>query len=181
MKFLKYMLPALALLFVNQSFAEVVFISGVKHSVTEYSHSSDTQRVADIDILGDEGQEITFDITAIVSGLGRLNPDVICRYTYGRDNCYTRNHPRIFDFVYDVRVTANCVAKDGSRTAIGADRDNKNVYTSVPISDFRSEVVLTIDNASISGEKCETLTIDIQGDLDVINDVDLKVFTYEKF
>lgn len=181
MKFLKSMLPVFVLLLTGQSFAEMAFISGVKHNVTEYSFTSDARRIAEIDVLGDGAQEISFDITAIVSGLGRLRPDVVCSYSHRGERCYTRNHPRIFDFVYDVAITASCVAKDGTQTAIGVDRDDKNIYTNVPISDFRNEVVLTIDNGSITADMCDTLTIDIQGDLEAIEDVNLKVFTYEVF
>ncbi|AWF82571.1 hypothetical protein BTJ40_18130 [Microbulbifer sp. A4B17] len=181
MNFLKSMVPVFVLLLTSQSFAEMVFVSGVKHNITEYSYNSDTRRVAEIDVLGDSAQEIRFDITAVVSGLGRLRPDVVCRYSYGGEHCYTRNHPRIFDYVYDVSITASCIAKDGSKTAIGIDRDDKNIYTNVPISDFRNEVVLTIDNGSIASDKCDILTVDIQGDLESIDDVDLKVFTYEAF
>ncbi|WP_444943559.1 hypothetical protein ACJJIK_18900 [Microbulbifer sp. ZKSA006] len=181
MKYLKCIFPLLSFVLASQSFAETVFISGVKHSVTEYSYSSDTRRIAEIEVLGDGAQEISFDITAVVSGLGRLKPDVVCRDSYGGEHCYTRNHPRIFDFVYDVALTASCVGRDGSRTAIGADRDNKNIYTNVPITDFRNDVVLTIDNGSIAADQCETLIVDIQGDLEAINDVNLKVFTYERF
>ncbi|WP_444925828.1 hypothetical protein ACJJI4_16545 [Microbulbifer sp. TRSA002] len=83
--------------------------------------------------------------------------------------------------MYDVSITASCVAKDGTQTAIGVDRDDKNIYTNVPISDFRNEVVLTIDNGSIAADMCDTLTVDIQGDLEAIEDVNLKVFTYEIF
>jgi len=181
MKLLKSALPVLALLAAAPALADVVYIGGVKHIVSEYSYSSDTRRIADIEIIGDEGQEITFDITAIVSGLGRIKPDIICDYSGGTTICYTGDDPDINDFVYDVRITATCVADDGSKVAIGVDRDNENLYTSQPISDFRQEVTLTIDNTLVTGGKCDNLNIDIQGNLDVIEDVDLEVLIYEQF
>ncbi|WP_281559082.1 hypothetical protein [Thalassomonas sp. RHCl1] len=181
MKYLKCVLPALALLTASPSFADVVYIGGVKHIVTDYSYSSDTRRIADIELIGDAGQELTFDITAIVSGLGRIKPDIICDYSAGSVICYTGDDPDINDFVYDVRITATCIADDGSTVAIGVDRDNENLYTSQPISDFRQEVTLTIDNTLVTGGKCDNLNIDIQGNLDVIEDVDLEVLVYEQF
>ncbi|WP_020412382.1 hypothetical protein [Microbulbifer variabilis] len=181
MKCFKVVLLVLAFLLSSPLFAEVVAIAGVKHSVTDFFHSSDTRRIANIEIFGDSGQEITFDITAIVSGLGEIKPDVICRSSYARENCYTMDRPKIYDFVYDIRMTASCIAEDGSKIAIGADRDNKNIYTNVPISELRKEVILTIDNTLITEGKCDNLTVDIQGDMDVIQDVDLEVYIYEVF
>ncbi|WP_444925829.1 hypothetical protein ACJJI4_16555 [Microbulbifer sp. TRSA002] len=94
MKFLKSMLPVFVLLLpvfvlllASQSFAEMNFISGVKHNVTEYSYTSDTRRIAEIDVLSDGAQEISFDITAIVSGLGGLRSDVVCRYSHRGERC----------------------------------------------------------------------------------------------
>ncbi|WDE05419.1 hypothetical protein SG34_000250 [Thalassomonas viridans] len=181
MKYLKFMLPALALLASAPSFADFVFINGGKYIINEFATSTDTRRIAEFEIDGDDGQEITFDITAKVAGLGRIKPDIICEYNAGSTVCYTGDDPNINDFVYAVRMTATCVADDGSTVAIGQDTDDENIYTSQPIHDFRKEVTLTIDNTLVTGGKCDNMNIDIRGNLDVIEYVDLEVLIYEQF
>lgn len=181
MKYLKYLLPALTLVVSAPSFADFVFINGGKYTITEFTTSTDTKRIAEFEVGGDDGQELTFDITAKVAGLGRIKPDIICDRSSGSTVCYTGDDPNINDFVYAVRIVATCVADDGATVTIGQDIDDENIYTSNPIYDFRKEVTLTIDKTLVTGGKCDNMNIDIRGNLDYIEYVDLDVLIYEQF
>lgn len=173
----------------NLCFADIVFIGGVKHTVTDFDSPNSSTRVAKIDVIGDDGQELIFDITAIVEGKGKIRSEVSCTPKIDSSDvlfqqCTLIDDPEINDFVFDVKMSATCypyLNPKPSEIVIGSDRDNRNIYTNLPIYEQLKDVTLTINNEVVTGGSCEILDVVITSYLQDISDIHLEVIISSPF
>ncbi|WDD99090.1 hypothetical protein [Thalassomonas actiniarum] len=161
--------------------ADVVYVSGSKHNLSkaDFQRSGNTY-TANIEVVGDYGQTLIFDIDAIVAGRGYQDNREVC-FTYHPDEppcheSYTEWLPN-FRYVVDLKVSCNGIA-------IGLDSENKNMLVNegVRVRDTGREVSLLIDNELVTGGNCQQLQVIVDGtELSSIDSIDLDVLVAEAF
>ena len=161
--------------------ADVVYVSGAKHSLSK----GDFQRlgntyIANIEVIGDYGQQLIFDVDAIVAGKGYQEQEEVC-FSYHPDDppcseSYIRLLPS-FRYVAELKVSCNGIA-------IGSDTDNWNMLVSegVRVTDTAREVSLLVDNELATGGNCRQLQVVVDGsEVRNIDSIDLDVLVAEAF
>ncbi|WDE05398.1 hypothetical protein SG34_000145 [Thalassomonas viridans] len=162
-----------------QAFADAVYISGIKHTLTlaDFQHSGEDY-LANINVIGDSGQNLLFDVDAVVIGDGYQEEKEVC-FTYHPDDppcseSYIRN---AFSFAVDLQVSCSGIN-------IGMDMDNKNerLRPGERVSYTRREVKLMVSKELITGGNCRQLQVTVKGrDVANIDTIYLDVIIGEVF
>lgn len=169
-------------LFLSQhvlAFADAVYISGIKHTLTsaDFQRSGDDY-IAHIDVIGDTGQNLLFDVDAVVIGDGYQEEKEVC-FNYHPDEppcseSYIRN---AFNYAVDLQVTCSGIN-------IGMDMDNKNerLRPGEQVNFTRREVKLMVSKELATGGNCQQLQVQVKGrDVADIDTIYLDVIIGEVF
>lgn len=154
--------------------ASVIYVSGIKYTLnkSDFQQSGQTFTAA-LEVVGDQGRPLMFDIDARVGGLGKETPEASCAMS-----CHTAQaNSNTVDFRYVVEMQVSC-----SGIAIGSETDNRNALNDTWVSDRYREVKLLVDNTLTTHGQCQQLDIAVKGlDLDHISMIDLDVIIAEYF
>ena len=161
--------------------ADTVYVNGALHTLAKSDFvQSGNNYTAYIDVVGDYGQQLIFDIDGIVGGYGsqQITYQKIC-LQMGPRGCTEPDIREIIsdDFRYVVELKVTC-----SGIAIGSDMDNKNELVNGYVSDKNREVKLLIDKRTTTGGNCQQLKVEVNGvDVGSIDNIDLNMFIVEEF
>lgn len=161
--------------------ADVVYVSGSKHvlSKADFQPSGNTY-TATIDVLGDYGQSLIFDVDAIVVGQGYQEREEVCFRYHPDDLPCSESYIKLlpsFRYVVDLQVSCSGIA-------IGSDSENENMLVNegVRVTDTGREVSLLVDNQLITGGNCQQLKVVVDGsEVSSIDSIDLDVLIAEAF
>lgn len=175
--------------------ADTIYINGTRHTLDKADfQQSGNKYVAYLDVVGDGGQNIIFDLDAIVTGKGKLKrPHWQCIFQLDasssqavidepilRPVCNGGGEPRYYpyyNFGYDVQFTVTC-----SGHIIGRDRDNRNSFTEREVTNLNRDVTLTIDSTKALNGSCQSLMIEVDGiSLDTIDSIEVDATVSEAF
>ncbi|WDE05412.1 hypothetical protein SG34_000215 [Thalassomonas viridans] len=193
MKFIKLALLITLAVFCGRSLADTVYVNGTLHTLakSDFVRSGDNY-IAYIDVVGDFGQQLIFDIDAIVGGDGYQEVTYV---TEVGDRCIRWNGKKTPDFstciqfnlievpvysndfryVTELQVTCNGLA-------IGSDMDNKNALVNGQVTDTYRETKLLVNNQKSTGGNCQQLKVEVKGlELASINNISLDVLIAEAF
>ena len=163
--------------------ADTVSVGGTRHTLTnnDFVQNGHTY-VADIRVIGDHGQQIIFDVDAIVEGKGYQKREEIC-FSYHPDDppcseSYFKYYP---EFYYEVDMVVSC-----SGIALGDSSQNRNQTLSdgyrMPYSLTGRTVNLLLDRQISTGGNCENLKITIDGTkVHSLENISVDVFVVEPF
>ncbi|WDE11877.1 hypothetical protein [Thalassomonas haliotis] len=179
--------------FSGRSLADTVYVNGTLHTLakSDFVQSGDNY-TAYIDVIGDYGQQLIFDIDAIVGGDGYQEVTYVtevgdrCIRWNGRktpdfSTCIEYNLIEVpvysNDFRYMTELQVSC-----SGIAIGSDMDNKNALVNGQVTDTYRETKLLVTKQKNTGGSCQQLKVDIKGlELAAINNISLDVLIAEAF
>ncbi|WDE05407.1 hypothetical protein SG34_000190 [Thalassomonas viridans] len=150
--------------------AGVVYVSGSKYTMNKADFlQSGNNYTAYLQVDGDTGQQLIFDVDARVAGLGKESPEKDCN-----TSCHYKGP---VDFRYVVEMQVSC-----SGIAIGSEMDNRNELNDTWVDDRSREVKLLVDNTLTTGGNCQQLQVDVKGvDVDTIETIELDVLVGEVF
>ena len=150
--------------------AGVVYVSGSKYTMNKADFlQSGNNYTAYLDVDGDTGQQLIFDVDARVTGMGKESPEKDCN-----TSCHYKGP---VDFRYVVEMQVSC-----SGIAIGSEMDNRNELNDTWVDDRSREVKLLVDNTLVTGGNCQQLQVDVKGvDVDSIDAIELDVLIGETF
>lgn len=161
--------------------ADTVYVNGVLHTLakSDFVQSGDNY-TAYIDVVGDNGQQLIFDVDAIVGGNGyqEITYVRIC-HQMGPWGCTEPDVREIIsnDFRYMVELQVTC-----SGIAIGSDMDNKNELVNGRVNDKYREVKLLTKKTTTTGGNCQQLKVEVKGlELSSIHNISLDVLIAEQF
>jgi len=184
MKKAPYLLALLLPVF-SAAAAETVYVGGTMHSLSKADFSqSGNNYTATLDVIGDYGQQLIFNVDARVGGKGiqDVNREWRCllpRNAQPWEYCAEPDWLITYDqdFRYQVQMKVTC-----SGIAIGSDMDNKNELVNGYVSDKNREVKLLIDKRTTTGGNCQQLKVEVNGvDVGSIDNIDLNMFIVEEF
>ncbi|WP_299939779.1 hypothetical protein [uncultured Microbulbifer sp.] len=166
MKVGKILLALFLIVFTGKTLAEVVYVGGALHTLnrSDFQPSGDTKFTAFVDVIGDFGQDLVFNINGTIGGQGnqkvlsipvchdRGNPDPYfrgCQVWIG-----ARRFSKEFRYIAEIQVIC-------SGRAIGSDMDNKNQLSDIEIANKYREVKLLVNRRLSTQGKCKQLKIDL--------------------
>ncbi|WP_281559080.1 hypothetical protein [Thalassomonas sp. RHCl1] len=161
--------------------ADTVYVNGTLHTLSKSDFvQSGNNYTAYIDVVGDNGQQLIFDIDAVVGGNGyqQITYQKIC-LQMGRWGCVEPDIREIIseDFRYVVELDVSC-----SGIAIGSDLDNKNEQVDGRVANKYREVKLLTQNTLVTGGNCQQLKVAVNGlELSSISNISLDVLIAETF
>lgn len=193
MKPIKTLLLICLIILSGRSLADTLYVNGTLHTLakSDFVQSGDNY-TAYIDVFGDYGQQLIFDIDAIVGGEGYQEVTYItevgdrCIRWNGRktpdfSNCVQYNlievpvYSNDFRYVTELQVTCSGIA-------IGSDMDDKNALVNGQVTDSYRETKLLVSNQKNTGGHCQQLKVEIKGlELAAINNISLDVLIAEAF
>ncbi|WDD99080.1 hypothetical protein [Thalassomonas actiniarum] len=162
---------AASMMFISTGlFAGVVYVSGSKFTLNKADFlQSGNNYTAYLEVDGDTGQQLIFDVDARVAGLGKESPEKDCN-----TSCHYKGP---VDFRYVVEMQVSC-----SGIAIGSEMDNRNELNDTWVDNRSREVKLLVDNTLVTGGNCQQLQVDVKGvDVDTIETIELDVLIGEIF
>ncbi|WP_281559076.1 hypothetical protein [Thalassomonas sp. RHCl1] len=193
MKLLNTLLLISLAVFSGRSLADTVYVNGTLHTLSksDFAQSGDNY-TAYIDVIGDYGQQLIFDIDAIVGGDGFQEVTYVTevgdrcirwngKKTPDHSTCIQYNLIEVpvysNDFRYMTELQVTC-----SGIAIGSDMDNKNALVNGQVTDTYRETKLLVTNQKNTGGSCQQLKVEIKGlELAAINNISLDVLIAEAF
>ena len=161
--------------------ADTVYVNGALHTLAKSDFvQSGNNYTAYIDVVGDYGQQLIFDIDGIVGGYGsqQITYQKIC-LQMGPRGCTEPDIREIIsdDFRYVVELKVTC-----SGIAIGYDLDDKNALVDGRVTDKYREVKLLTQNSLVTGGNCRQLKVEVNGlELDSIGNIALDLLVAEPF
>lgn len=198
----------IAILLSSQAIADVVYISGSKHTIDKQSFTkSGSTYTTVLSVAGDYGQQLIFDIDARITGNGYIDPGFECHKLFRQpggmvligtgfppDCDFTSVNPSD-EFRFIVEMSAYC-----SGTPIGTDmadrnalltaaqvqavKDSVNSYGFIvgnPYNTYRS-LNLLVDKTLTTDGNCQELTIKVKGlDNTQIGSIDMDILIGESF
>ncbi|WDD99076.1 hypothetical protein [Thalassomonas actiniarum] len=193
MKLLNILLLIALAVVSGRSLADTVYVNGTLHTLSksDFAQSGDNY-TAYIDVIGDYGQQLIFDIDAIVGGDGYQEVTYVTevgdrcirwngRKTPDYSTCIQYNlievpvYSNDFRYMTELQVTCNGIA-------IGSDMDDKNALVNGQVTDTYRETKLLVTNQKNTGGNCQQLKVEIKGlDLGAINNISLDVLIAEAF
>ncbi|WDD99075.1 hypothetical protein [Thalassomonas actiniarum] len=194
MKFLLLLLALMASLSGAPAAAGTVYIGGTLHTLSKSDFvASGNNYSAYIDVIGDYGQELIFDIDGIVGGQGYQqvndNSRTFCIRWEGNTRLPENEHSACLeyrtidlttygnDFRYVVELQVSC-----NGMAIGLDTDDKNELVNGQVTDRYREVKLLVGKQLTTGGNCQQLKVEVKGlALDTIDNISLDVLIAEIF
>ncbi len=185
MKKIKFFLFTITLFFSMTIFAvEVTYISGVKYnlSMNDFQNVGENRYTAIVDISGDDGQPIIFDVDADVEGEGYIASSVISPVCiqWGQDgSCLQYEDFYIIDFRYQIDAKITC-----SGLPVGSSMSNKNEIIenkTGQINDKRRSIALNIGQTHSFGGECRQLQIEIEGDVGEIEKINMQILLVSEF
>jgi len=173
--------------------ADTLYVGGTLHTLAKSDFTrSGNNYTAYIDVLGDNGQELIFDIDGTVGGQGYQ--EVTYRQEIrgcnlwennvkGRDysTCLVPNYVDVpvysNDFRYVAELQVTC-----SGIAVGSDMDDKNALVNGKVTDKYREVKLLVSKRRTTGGNCSQLKVLVKGlELESISNISLDVLIGEAF
>ncbi|WDE05413.1 hypothetical protein SG34_000220 [Thalassomonas viridans] len=192
MKFISVVAVA-AGLFSGMAAADTLYVGGTLHTLAKSDFvQSGNNYTAYIDVIGDHGQQLVFDIDGTVGGQGYQGVtyrqeirgcNLWENNVKGRDysTCLVPNYVQVpvysneFRYVAELQVTCNGIA-------IGSDMDDKNALVNGKVSNEYREVKLLVSNRRTTGGYCQQLKVLVKGlELDSISNISLDVLVGETF
>ncbi|WDE05417.1 hypothetical protein SG34_000240 [Thalassomonas viridans] len=161
--------------------ADTVYVNGALHTLSKSDFvQSGNNYTAYIDVVGDHGQQLIFDVDAVVGGYGyqQITYQRIC-LQMGPHGCTEPDIREIIsdDFRYVVELNVTC-----NGIAIGSDIDNKNEQVSGRVSNKYREVKLLTRKNTATGGNCRQLKVQVNGlELGSISNIALDVLVAEAF
>ena len=126
-------------------------------SLSDFERQGNTY-IAEALVIGDEGQKLTFDIDATVTGHGYQRME-------GSDQQQRTN----FRFSAELQVTCNGMA-------IGSDMGNHHALINGTVNNTQRELALAIDRSRVTQGECNALNFTLKGiELKDINALSLAV------
>jgi len=194
------LIPVLALtagLFSAAVAADTVYVGGTLHTLSKSDFvQSGNNYTAYIDVIGDYGQQLVFDVDAVVGGQGfqevTYTSETFCVAWIdgsgqliispdGEDECVqyytheTAHYSNDFRYVAEMQVTCNGIA-------IGSDLDHKNALVNGKVTDKYREVKLLVGKQRSTGGDCQQLKVQVKGlDLESISNITMDVLIGETF
>ncbi|WDD99073.1 hypothetical protein [Thalassomonas actiniarum] len=173
--------------------ADTLYVGGTLHTLakSDFVQSGDNY-TAYIDVIGDNGQQLIFDIDGIVGGEGYQN--ISYREEIRGCNLWKNNikgndystclQPRYVqvpvydnDFRYMVELQVTC-----NGIAIGSDMDHKNELVNARVTDKYREVKLLVGKQRSTGGNCRQLKLQVKGlELESISYISMDVLVGETF
>ena len=161
--------------------ADIVYVIGTLHTLAKSDfQQSGNNYTALIDVVGDNGQQLIFDVDGMVGGIGHqeISYIKICRQS-SRWGCTEPDElERIspdFRYVVELKVTCNGIA-------IGLDMEDKNELVNGRVSDKYREVELLTKKTTVTGGNCQQLKVEVKGlELSSISNISLDVLIVEPF
>lgn len=194
MKFLLLIFVLTTSLFAASARAGTVYIGGTLHTLSKADFvQSGNDYIAYIDVIGDHGQKLVFDIDGIVGGQGyqqvNENSHTFCIRWEGNTRSPENEHSACLeyrtidlttygnDFRYLVELQVTC-----NGMAIGLDMDDKNDLVNGKVTDRYREVKLLVGKQLTTGGNCQQLKVEVKGlALDTIDNISLDVLIAEIF
>ncbi|WP_281559077.1 hypothetical protein [Thalassomonas sp. RHCl1] len=194
MKLLLLLVALTASLSSAGAIAGTVYIGGTLHTLSKSDFvQSGNDYTAYIDVIGDYGQELVFDIDGIIGGQGyqqvNENSRTYCIRWQGNTRSPENEHSicleyRTIDlttygneFRYVVELQVSC-----NGMAIGSDMDDKNDLVNGKVNERYREVKLLVGKQLTTGGNCQQLKVEVKGvALDTIDNISLDVLIAEVF
>jgi len=187
-----FLLISLAV-FSGRTLADTVYVNGTLHTLAKSDFvQSGNNYTAYIDVIGDYGQQLIFDIDAVVGGDGYQEVTYVTetgtrcirwngRKTPDYSTCLEFNTIEVpvysDDFRYVTELQVTC-----SGMAIGSDMDDKNELVNGQVTDTYRETKLLINSQKNTGGNCRQLKVEVKGlELEAINNISLDVLIAEPF
>ncbi len=171
----KYIVLSLLLIscFSHYVKADRVYIVGTYDTLSiEDFQQQGSLYTAYIDVMGDDGQELIFDIDAKVGGEGDLSVKDRCCPPHVR-NC---TPCPLYELTYTIEIQVSC-----SNHAVGSDMDGTYSFSN-RYPDIYQEVQLLVDNSFSTGGQCRQLRIDVdQIDAGELTMIDVDILIAEPF
>ncbi|WDE11875.1 hypothetical protein [Thalassomonas haliotis] len=177
----------------SAAYADTVYVNGTLHTLAKSDFvQSGNNYTAYLDVIGDNGQQLLFDIDGIVGGQGyqaiTYREEIRgCNVWQGNvkghdySTCLVPRYVQVpvysNDFRYVVEVQVTC-----SDIAIGSDLDHKNALVNGKVTDKYREVKLLVDKQRSTGGNCQQLKLEIKGlDLESVSNISMDVLVAETF
>ncbi|WDE05418.1 hypothetical protein SG34_000245 [Thalassomonas viridans] len=184
MKKAPYLLALLLPVFSSAALADTVYVGGTMHTLNKADFSqSGNNYTANIDVIGDYGQELIFNVDAKVAGKGAQDVHREWRCLLPRNAqpgqwCAEPDWLITYDqdFRYQVEMKITC-----SGIAIGSDMDNKNELVNGFVANKDREVKLLVNKRITTDGNCQQLKVEVNGvDVKAIDNIDLNMFIVEE-
>ncbi|WDD99070.1 hypothetical protein [Thalassomonas actiniarum] len=185
MKKALYLLALLLPVLSTAAQADTVYVGGTMHTLSKADFSqSGNNYTANIDVIGDYGQELIFNVDAIVAGKGVqdvtrewrcLLPRNAQPWEYCAEPDWLITYDQDFRYQAEMKITCNGIA-------IGSDMDNKNELVNGFVANKDREVKLLVNKRITTGGSCQQLKVEVNGvDVKSIDNIDLNMFIVEEF
>lgn len=162
--------------------ADTTYVIGNYHrlNLNDFTRSGNNY-VTTLDVAGEQGHQLIFDIDGSVSGYGFQDARTvyICLQRGPNGICYEPDDRTIYDddFRYMVELKLTC-----SGIAVGTDLEHKNEVVNGAVTNRYRSVELMLSKQINTNGNCRQLRIEVNGlDLDRIDNIDLDLLVASPF
>ena len=162
--------------------ADTAYVGGTftRLDINDFTRSGN-HYVTTVDVVGDNGQQLIFDIDGTVSGYGKQDTQLIhiCLQRGPNGVCYEPDIRVIYDddFRYMVELKLTC-----NGIAIGSDLEHRNEVVNGSVGNRYRSVELMVSKETRTNGNCNQLRVEVNGlDLDKIDNIDLDLLIAEAF